>query len=707
MLVASLAVATYLLFPAAPAVDVPIYEVGAVASENVIAPFAFAVRKTDAELAKERDELAGSAKPIFVYVPAALDSSRASLDRFMTAVARAARGAQPEDVGEAMRRAADSLGTSLTTEEAAYLAAPGRRNGMHDAISRAYSRWLPEGVTASTALDEVRGEVLLRRGTVERNLLADDVLTFGTLLTRARMLHPAPNSSDADAIYIKLLSAFFHPTVVYDRAGTERRRQELRNSVNVTAYEVRAGEKIVGEHEVVGREEHEKLRALHDAMQRRTGGERSIGRIAGAILYDALVLAIFGVTIVLFRSQLYQAYRSLALFAAIFLLVLVGASAVGHAPTVHPEWVPIALAAVVLSVIFDPRISMIASMILAVLIGGQGVFRGTNALFINLIVGAAAAISVRVIRRRDQFYFPVIFIALAYLLAALAIGLTLDWRTEAIFASAGWGALNAVVSVAVAMMLLPLAERFTRITTDLTLLEYSDLNRDLLKRLMREAPGTFAHTMRVANLVEAACNAIGANGLLGRVGTYYHDIGKLKKPQYFVENQPRGQNPHDKLKPAMSAAIIRNHVREGIELAHENRLPETIIAFIPEHHGTVPISYFMERAKEREGAPPNPSDYQYPGPIPQSAETAILMLADGSEAASHVLSEPTPDRLREVIDLIVRQRIDQGQLRDAPLTLKQIDQIKEQFVRVLIGMHHTRVDYPISSGGITSEFAAV
>ncbi|HEU4566345.1 MAG TPA: HDIG domain-containing protein [Gemmatimonadaceae bacterium] len=719
LLLVTLAVITYLLFPTAPAVDVPIYEVGAVAQENVIAPFGFAVRKSDAELAKEREELARSAKPIFVYVPAALDSSRAGLRAFMAAVSDAAASTVPREAPAAAQRAAQktaaasvqraaaAAGVSLTPQEAEYLAIPGRRNGMADALRRVYDRWLPEGVATSTALDDVRGEVILRRGTVERNLLADDVMTFGTLLSRARMLHPEPNSSVADALYIKLLSAFFHPSVVYDRAGTERRRSELRSSVSVTRYQVQAGEKIIGEHEVVGREEHDKLRALHDALQQRTGGERSLSRIAGAILYNALVLAIFGIAVVLFRPQLYQSYRALSLFALVFLVVMAGAALASHLEVVRPELVPIGLAAVVLSVMFDPRISMIASMILAVLVGGQGAFRGTNALFINLIVGAAAAISVRVIRRRDQSYLSILVIALAYLLSALAIGLTLDWPARAMVTSAALGAANALFSVALAMMLIPLAERFTHLTTDLTLLEYSDLNRDLLKRLMREAPGTFAHTMRVANLVEAACNAVGANGLLGRVGTYYHDIGKLKKPQYFVENQARGQNPHDKLKPQTSAAIIRNHVREGIELAQENHLPPTIVAFIPEHHGTVPISFFLEKAKERDGAPPNPAEFVYPGPVPQSAETAILMLADGVEAATHVLAEPTPERIREVIERIVKQRIDQGQLRDAPLTLKQIDLAKEQFARVLIGMHHTRVDYPVSSGGITSEFAAV
>jgi putative nucleotidyltransferase with HDIG domain len=264
-----------------------------------------------------------------------------------------------------------------------------------------------------------------------------------------------------------------------------------------------------------------------------------------------------------------------------------------------------------------------------------------------------------------------------------------------------------VASVALALMLLPFAEKLTGIDTYPKLLEWSDLNRPLMRRLSLEAPGTYNHTVAMANLAEAACNAIGANGLLARVGAYYHDIGKLKKPQYFVENQAKGRNPHDKLKPATSAAIIRNHVRDGVELAEEFGVPRAVRAFITEHHGTGQISYFLEKARERDGGPANPGEFAYPGPVPQTAETAVVMLADGVEASVRVLHEPTPQKIREVVDHIVRLRIEQGQLRDAPLTLRQLEIVKEQFSRMLMAQHHHRLDYPAASGGVSAEFASV
>jgi cyclic-di-AMP phosphodiesterase PgpH len=261
------------------------------------------------------------------------------------------------------------------------------------------------------------------------------------------------------------------------------------------------------------------------------------------------------------------------------------------------------------------------------------------------------------------------------------------------------------VSVMAAMLFLPWAERITGHETHLTLLEWGDLHHPLLQRLSLEAPGTYAHTIAIANLTEAACRAIDANPILGRVGAYYHDIGKLGKPLYFVENQARGRNPHDQLKPGTSASIIRNHVREGLDLAKEVGLPATLRAFIREHHGTASIAYFLERERAREGFVTDPSEYAYPGPIPQSRETAVVMLADGVEAAARRMTDPTPERIREVIDRVVEERFAEGQLREAPLTLRQISVIKREFARVLGGMYHARVEYPKAVA--TSEPATV
>ena len=701
----ALAVLTFILFPASPAIDFPVYEIGSVASDNVIAPFAFRVLKTPSELEAEQAAVVRGVEPVYVYVPAALDSARVSLAAFGNAI-RDAASAPPQNPVASIQRAALSWGIRLSVGEAQYLAAPRRRDTMFQAIARVFDRWLSAGVASAGSLDSVRGVIVIRSGGEDHRLPSDSVSTFTMMVSRARLIHPDPASAVADSVYTRLLATFFHPTIVPDRATTELRREEVRRSIPVAKYEVQAGEKIIGANEVVGREQNEKLRALHDAVDKYRGSQRGARRVVGSILFDFLLVALLGVALVTFRPSVYREFRWLLTVAAAAALVVVGGAVVATGHPVFSELVPVALAAVILSALFDQRISLIAVMVLTTLVAGQSVFRGTNALFINLVGGAVAAVSVGEVRRRNQSYRWIVSIAGAYVITAIAIGLTLDLPSRTILISAGFGILNALACVLLAILLLPMAEAFTGIETDLTLLEWSDLNRPLLQRLSLEAPGTYAHTIAIANLADAACRAIGANALLARVGAYYHDIGKIARPQYFVENQDRGRNPHDVLTPGASAQIIRNHVREGLELADAYKLPRALRAFITEHHGTATISYFLDKARQGHGTEADAAEFAYPGPLPQSAETAVVMLADGVEASTRVLHDPTPQRIRDVVEHIVRQRVEQGQLAEAPLTLRQLETVKAEFTRVLVGMFHNRIDYPAATGGVTSEFAS-
>jgi hypothetical protein len=257
-----------------------------------------------------------------------------------------------------------------------------------------------------------------------------------------------------------------------------------------------------------------------------------------------------------------------------------------------------------------------------------------------------------------------------------------------------YAAGNATVSALLAMGFLWVFELFTGITTDQTLLEWADPTRPLLKRLSLEAPGTYAHSINVANLSEAAANAVGANGLLCRVGVYYHDVGKMLKPHYFVENQPDGRNPHDKLKPDTSATIVREHITEGVRLARDANVPDLIVQFILEHHGTQRIGFFYEKAQEESDEELDVNKFSYPGPKPRSKETAIVMLADSCESATRAMKEPSPERVRELIQSIVQGKIEAGQLDDAPLTLREISTIEEQFTKILSGVLHRRIEYP-------------
>ena len=421
---------------------------------------------------------------------------------------------------------------------------------------------------------------------------------------------------------------------------------------------------------------------------------RTLDSIVGSFVLNLLLITMMVLSLRLFRPHIHDSGRALALLGGLVAFLVVLAFAAVQVRPGSPELVPLAFAGVVLSTLFDRRVSLLTVVLLAVLIASQPDYRTHDALPVMIASGASAALAVRSSLRRDQSYLWILIVAAVSSVAVTAAGAAAGEPTYELLGGAIRAAATSVVSVIAAMLFVPFAERLTGRETHLTLLEWGDLHHPLLQRLSLEAPGTYNHTIALANLADAACRAIGANALLARVGAYYHDIGKLAKPQYFVENQPRGRNPHDQLKPLTSASIIRSHVVQGLELAHEVRLPAAIRAFISEHHGTGTISYFMERAREPDGTVPNPAEFEYPGPIPQSAETAVVMLADSVEAIARTLADPTPERLREVIDRVVQQRLDQGQLREAPITLRQLSTVKREFARVLGGMYHARVEYP-------------
>jgi len=697
-----LAALAYVAFPSS-ATNVEPLPVGTPADHDVVAPFTFPVNKSDEELAREAEELAGTVKPIYQFQDRALDSAVAAVRAFFAALETAA----DQGGAAAIAAAAKAQGVGLTGAEAAYLAKGGKRHNLEKALGELVARTLALGVTAPGVLQvEQAPDLIVRRRASEQSVPRDQVLSYAQYLARARQVHPDKSSSVGDAVYLRLASHFFRPTLVPNTVETERRRDELRRSVDPSKYIVRAGDRIVSAHEVVTNEVHEKLVALHnDLVRRGAATSHSLGGALGPMLRDSLILAIFWVLMVFYRRETYAELRQVALIVGLFALVLLQAAAVARFVPEHAEIVILPFLAMMLTVLFNGRVSMIAAMILAAVIGLQPVFHEMPALFFCMVGGVTAALSVRALRRRSNFYVPVLLIALGYLAGALALGLAGSWSVGAIGLRGVWGAANGLVCAGLTFFLLPVAEAITGITTDLTLLELSDPSRPLLRRLSLEAPGTYAHSVAMANLVEAACNRIDANGLLGRVGCYYHDVGKVKNPQYFVENQTRGNNPHDRLKPYQSAQIIKAHVPDGLALAVEAHLPETVAAFIPEHHGTTEITYFLDRAKKSgDGGSPRTEDYRYPGPKPRSAETAITMLADSVEAALRVLEDLTPQKIEEVINHIVRTKLNAGQLDDAPMTLRQVEQVKQEFVRIITGMYHNRIDYPESSGGITAQW---
>jgi putative nucleotidyltransferase with HDIG domain len=670
-LLPALAVLTYLLFPVARGFEVPIPEVGEVAVAEVLAPFDFEVFKTETEMQREAAAVAATVRPIY--------------DDHLEALFLAFDSAE---TGSATLDSALQFGLRLTGEGAQYLQDAGRRREVLSAARRMVSRYLVQGVPPP--------------GTIESETSREILLDLRTTA------HPDPNSSLGDQVFVKILNVLFRPTLIPNVAETETARAELRATIDPKKDEVRANERIINAHEVVTAEARDRLVALRAELLRRGGaGEGNVRGILGQMLTNGLILSVFWLMLMLYRPDMYREFRQVLVFVVLFALVIVFSAVNFRIIGEGPELIPIPFAAIVATVLFTGRISVIAAMMLALLIGSQAVYGGLDAVYVALLGGVAAALSVRGIRRRTHILSSAAIVIGAFALAAVTVGLRVGWSLTEVGFAVLRGASNGTVSAALVFLALPLFEHLARVTTDLSLLELSDPNRPLLRRLATEAPGTYAHSVAMANLCEAGCNAIGANGLLARVGCYYHDVGKLHRPHHFAENQGPGGNPHDRLPPDVSATIVRNHVTEGVTLVEEHLLPEAVKAFVPEHHGTMEIRYFLERARQKGDVPEETLElYRYPGPLPRSAETAVAMLADGVEAALRVLEEPSPKRLKDAIDHVVTQRVKAGQLIEAPLTLAQLEQVKEEFVRTLSGMYHNRIEYPAESGGITANWQA-
>jgi len=356
--------------------------------------------------------------------------------------------------------------------------------------------------------------------------------------------------------------------------------------------------------------------------------------------------------------------------------------------------IPIPAGAMLVSLLFDFHTAIIFSFIVSLL---TGIWLHDAAYTIFAFVGSiTAAFSVIRCKKRSELLkggsYVITINTVTVIIILLFKGelLTIKTPSSVMFAIIGGLGVTAIVS-----LLLPLLEYAFKITTDIKLLEYLDLNQPLMKNLMITAPGTYHHSVIVGNLVESAAEAVGANPLLARVSAYYHDIGKIKMPDYFIENQSSSVSKHEKLTPHMSSMIIVNHVKEGVELAKQYKLPEPVIDIIKQHHGTMLVSYFYQKAKEkREETLPAEEDYKYPGPKPQTRVAALVMMADAVEAASKVLNDPTPSRISSLVDRVINHIFLDGQLDECELTLKDIHEIKRRFSYILTAIFHRRIDYP-------------
>jgi len=498
----------------------------------------------------------------------------------------------------------------------------------------------------------------------------------------------------------ELINEFTKPNILFDKDLTESRQKERLDKVSRFQGTVLANELIVDTNNRITESVLLKLKSLQLESERRLGYERAADKFReylGAFFVVSILLFLLFSFFYIYRNEYFRESKLLLLIGLLmYLIVFFSWIIVSYQLPTYI--IPIAMFSILLTVLLDTTVSLISSTILILLVSlliGNDLDFAIVQFFISFI----AILSVRKLRKRRQIIATMLTLVFCSLFVFFSVMLFkgidfLDYN----YSTVGYLALSSFLCPILAFGLVPLFESFFGITTDLSLIELLDYDQPLLKKLMEDAPGTHTHSVKVGTLAESCANAIGARALLCRVGSYYHDIGKIKKPEYYAENQT-GENKHDSITPHMSAKILKQHVTDGLALADEYGLPNIIKDFIETHHAKNRMEFFYKKALENDSKV-DENEFRYPGPKPSSKETGIVMLAEAIEAQANSLKNPTLEKFETMIDKAIRSRLEDGQLDECPLTMEDLQKIKGRrdgkhgLLPVLSGLYHSRPEYP-------------
>ncbi len=501
-----------------------------------------------------------------------------------------------------------------------------------------------------------------------------------------------------------ILRKVIQPNMVIDQEATEKLRDEARAAVEPVIY--KQGQNIVLARERVTANQLEMLRSLGLLDDDNV----DVMMYVGGVLLVLIAMGVLIIGLLMFDRSVLKNPKQLIILS-LSLCVTMALCIVGR--LIHNYLAPVLLAAMMITGLIGARAAIAGNLSMSVLVsalvaGGTTTYGAAmvNLLFTTVISGLLAIFIIRRKPYRQQVLLCGIATAVSNLLIILSIGFMTNTSLRDVFTNGLWSAGGALLSAVLCIALDPLFESAFKLATATKLMEMSNPNHPLLRRLLIEAPGTYHHSIIVANLAEAAAEAVGGNPLLARAGAYFHDIGKLKRPMYFKENQ-MGENPHEHTNPYVSAAIVTAHTRDGLILAQQAHLPKEIQNIIAEHHGDTPVAYFYHKATQMAGGQPvDIADFRYDGKRPSTIESAVIMLADTVEAAVRSMKDPTPESIRAFIAKLVGGKLEDGQMSNAPLTLRDITKISEAFATVLQGVFHERIEYPSISPKAAAQVAA-
>jgi cyclic-di-AMP phosphodiesterase PgpH len=630
--------------------------------EDLFAPFDFAIYKNPDSLNAERQRVAGSVLPHFKEDTTALFTSLSQLQKQIES---------------------DSLNPAI---QASLVTTGGQ------ILHQVYEH----GVIQDTGeLPAGRYDKLIRvtgnRTSVRR---FSDLISLHEVENAIELLLAGKQGEEKNQL-TKYLTTLVVANLSYDSQLTNRIVEEQQSKISATRGMIRKGDLIISEGQQVTEERYMILESLRRATQSQLPDSGMVKEVfisqVAVILISLSMLLLF---LAYLRKDIFEDNRKLTLIFTLVLMVVGAYTGVIRLTNLNPYVVPLCILPVVIRVFFDTRLALFTH-VTTVLILGSIAPNGYEFVYIQVIAGMVTIFGVTNLRKRAQLFISAGMILAAYLTSYLTLAVLHEGSLDDVELNNMLWLVGNVLLTLFAYPLIYVFEKIFRLTSDISLMELSDTNSPLLRELSIKAPGTFQHSMQVANLAEAATFRIGGNTLLVRVGALYHDIGKMDMPLYFIENQSTGVNPHDDLSFEESASIIISHVIRGIEKARKNQLPDLIIDFIRTHHGTTMVQYFYQSfLKNFPEKIVDEDDFRYPGPLPFSKETAVLMMADSVEAASRSLKQHNHDNINKLVDDIIDSQIENQQFINCDITFKDISVIKKIFKKMLTSMYHVRVEYP-------------
>ncbi len=655
--------------------------------ETMIAPFDFPIYKLESELRHERDSVLADFRYYFRYDSLVRDSVMALYRRYLYDQWNAFINSRiNNDDGQVD---VDEL-AGLVDRFSSY------STGLYQ---QAYQHGiLTPGETTDYVLSRGQSIVVLRQNIGTRIPLENiHIQKYAYEYIRNGIQNWEPGNQNRymdEFLHTLDFSKFIIPNLIYDEVTSNRVRQSMLDQISLARGMVQAGERIVSRGDLITNDIHRILESLKREYETRLGGANIDLVLLGQFIFVVSLLLTLYLFLFHFRQEILIDNRQTLFILFILFLMVAGSITLIRFNMVNFYIIPFAIAPVIIRTFFDERLALFVHTVILLLVG----FFAPNSfefVFLNFIIGIVAIFSLSNLYRRSKLFFTAVITIFSYSVLYFGIAIIqersineIEWMNFAWFGGNG-------LLVLTTYPLLYIFEKTFGFISDGTLMELSDTNQPLLRKLAEEAPGTFQHSIQVANLAEAAVHEIGGNPLLVRTGALYHDIGKISNPGYFIENQANGYNPHDDLDFEKSAQIIISHVTNGAEMAKKNNLPKQVIDFIQTHHGTTRVQYFYQSfLKKYPNEEIDVGKYTYKGPRPFSRETAVLMMADAVEAASRSIREINDESINSLVESIINHQVNEDQFSDADITFRDISRIKEVYKNKLRNIYHARIAYP-------------